>query len=207
MKGGADWGDHEHLAVTFKDGFPAQFFIDGVFASDGLASVVIDDTATEDLTIGNNNEFSQNSERALKQVAIFNKVLTPREIKALYESAKVIGATAMETGNRTRVREDDTGTAIAETVDPGGPFQLIDITVIFNTAPTTSEDIEITSINADGDIVMEHNFDPSTSALTSHVFRFDKRFPDGTTLAIDYTNTDARNIQTNTVYQLDDSVV
>lgn len=207
MKGGSDWGTHQHLAVTFKDGFAAQFFIDGKYASDGLSACVIDDTDTDDLIIGNNNGLTDNSERALMQVAIFNRVLTPREIKALYESAMVIGATAMETGNRTRVREVDTGTAIEETVDPGGPFQLIDITVIFNTAPTSSEDIVITSVNSDSDVVEEHRFDPSTSALTSHVFRFDKRFPDGTTLAVAYTNTDARTIQTNTVYQLDDSVV
>ena len=207
MKGGANWGTHYHLAVTFKDGFASQFFIDGEYVSDGLAAVSVDDTATEDLVIGNNNAFSDNSERAIKQIAVFNTVLTEREIKALYESAQVIGATEMETGNRVRVREVDTGTAIEETVDPGGPFQLIDITVIFNIAPTTSENIVITSVNSHADTVVEHTFDPSTSALTSHVFRFDKRFPDGTTLAIAYTNTDGRTIQTNTVYQRDDSVV
>ncbi len=112
----------------------------------------------------------------------------------------------METGTRTESRTVDTGTAIDVDIDPGGPFQLIDIALIFNTAPTTSEDITITTINGDSDVTTEHVEDLAATSLTYYVFRFDKRFADERTIAIDYTNTDARNITTLVQYQLDESV-
>ncbi len=112
----------------------------------------------------------------------------------------------METGTRTRDRNSFTGTTVDVDVDPGGPFQLIDVSFSFNTAPTTGEDITIKSKNSDTDEIEEYDFDPSLSSELTHVFRFDKRFPDGTTIMVDYPNTDTRNIVVNVVYQLDESV-
>jgi hypothetical protein len=159
-----------------------------------------------DVIIGNNNETNERTRYEIAHVYIGDETLTQEEIQALWWQSGVMGDTSMETGNRTRVRQVFTATAVDEDVDPGGPFQLIDISINFNTAPTTSEDISITSINSDTDAVVEAEYDPSLSSDTSHVFRFDKRFPDGTTIAVDYTNTDGRTITVNTTYQTDESV-
>lgn len=200
------FASNQHIAVTFKSGFKPRFFVDGEYIGEGTTTETPDDTDTTDLTIGNNNELNSRTQYVIKQVYIGDEPLTDVEVKALYESAQIIGATSMETGARTKIRQVFTAVAVDEDVDPGDAFQLIDISVNFNTAPTTSEDIEITSVNSDSDAVMEYSYDPSLSTSTSHVFRFDKRFVDGTTIAIDYTNTDARTITVNTTYQTDTSI-
>ena len=87
------------------------------------------------------------------------------------------------------------------TVTGSPAFELIDIVLNFNAAPTTSENIVITSITPGSNTVTEYTFDPSTSAATSHVFRFDKRFMAGTTIGIDYTNTDTKSITRIVRYQ------
>jgi len=108
----------------------------------------------------------------------------------------------------TRVRQVFTAAAVNEDVDPGAAFQLVAIEVLFNSAPTTSENIAITSINDDADVSALYTFDPSSPSGTS--FRWMPGqggfFDDGTTLAIDYTNTDGRTITVNTIYLTDTSV-
>ncbi len=117
----------------------------------------------------------------------------------------------METGRRANTKESFT-TIQAIDVDfspPGTPsvaYQIIDITINFNTAaPTSSENITFNSVE-NSVTVLEHSFDPSLSTLTSHVFRFDKRFAKGTVFTIDYVNTDASAIDVLVRYQLDASV-
>jgi hypothetical protein len=131
--------------------------------------------------------------------------LTDEEIKALYESAQVIGATDMETGGRTRSRTTGSG-AIDVDVDPGDAFQLLDVSFTFDVAPVASEDITISSINSDTDEVFEYTYDPSLSTDLTHVFRFDKRFVDGTTIAVDYANTNTNAIVVNVTCQTDTSI-
>jgi hypothetical protein len=201
-----DIDNNQQLVVTARSGEKPQFYVDGVFVGEGTSASSWGSISVSDLVVGNVKELDTPTEYALNHVGVYNAILTPREILALYEESQAIGATVMETGTRTRVRQVFTATAVDEEVDPGGPFQLIDITMIWNTAAAASEDITITSINGDTDEVTEHPYDPSLSSRTSHVFRFDKRFPDGTTIAIDYTNTDARTITVNTVYQTDPSI-
>lgn len=199
-----DWEDCEHIAVVFRDAEKARFYKDGKYMGDGVSSATLDDTATNDLIIGNNNTLTDAVDRAIKHVAIFNKVLTEREIKALYESAKVISEETMETGNRTPDVTQYSG-AVSKAVDPGAPFQLIEVKMKWDSAPTTSENIVINSIYG-GVTYAEHTYDPSVSSDTTHVFRFDKRFADNTTLSVTYTNTDANTIDVLVVYQNDDSV-
>lgn len=198
------WQNAEHIAVTFKSGEVAQFYIEGVYAGDGTGNATLDDTSTSDLIIGNDNALANNASTPIRQVAIFNRVLTEKEIKALFESAKLIGATPMETGNRTTFTAQYTG-AISKTVDPGAPFQLIDVKLKWDSAPTTSENVVINSIFG-GVTYQEHAFDPSTESETTQTFRFDKRFADNVTIQVTYTNTDANTIDLLVTYQNDDSV-
>jgi hypothetical protein len=197
--------DDQHIAVTVKDGFKPRFFINGEYIGEGTTTENPDHTATTELVIGNNNELNSRTQYAIKQVYIGNEPLTDTEVKALYESAQFIGATSMETGARTRVRQAFAG-VVDEDVDPGDAFQLIDVSVTFDVAPTTSENITIAIINSDADNIQQYAYDPSLSSDLDHVFRFDKRFEDGTTIAIDYANTDANNIVVNTTYQTDTSI-
>jgi hypothetical protein len=55
--------------------------------------------------------------------------------------------------------------------------------------PTDSENVVIKSKTPGANWVTEHTFDPSLSTLQSHVFRFNKLFAAGTTIAVDYANT------------------
>ena len=198
--------NNEFLAVTFRDGEYPRLYVDGQFSGLGDAIITTDPTSTSDVYIGNYNALSYNCKYDLRQVYVGDEPLTGAEINALYEQMKIIGAMPMETGNRIRVRATGTG-AIDQDVDPGGPFQLIDVSVTFDVAPTTSEDITIKSINSDTDTVYEHKADPSLSTELTHVYRFDKRFPDNTTIGVDYANTDANTVTVNTTYQMDQSVV
>jgi hypothetical protein len=202
----------EQLAVTFRYGYKPRFFINGIYVGEGNEIVEPDNTDTTDLVIGTNNELSDQCEGYIKHVCICNQALTDREIKALYEESQIIGVTEMEAGNRTRNRTLSTAVAVAQVTTPGGAFQLVDVTMQWNTAPTTSQKITIKSTNADGDVITEADADPSVAGILNAttkdiVFRFDKRFPNGTTITVAYTNTDGRTIKTNTVYQLDQSVV
>ena len=123
----------------------------------------------------------------------------------------------METGNRKSAINTYTGTAVSQTVDPSGPFQLIDVAIELSAAATTSENIVISSVrDPDGENITfeEYTYDPSLTTKTDLPFRFDKRFAYNstadsgkTTLKVEYANTDALTIKVITTYQLDQSVV
>ena len=115
----------------------------------------------------------------------------------------------MEDGNRTPNEDTYTAVAVAQTTDPGRAFQLIDVVLNFNIAPTTSELITITTVRTKDSAVtvVEATYDPSIDGDTGVVIRFDKRFADACTIGVAYTNTDARTITVVTTYQLDASVV
>ena len=112
----------------------------------------------------------------------------------------------MEAGNRPRVREIFDGTPADLTVEPKSPFQLIDVTIIWDVAPTTPEEVIITSINSDGDEVEENAYIPATASTTT-IRRFDKRFDAGSSINVAYPNTDENAITVNLRYQIDQSVV
>lgn len=203
----------QFIAVTFKDGFKPRLYIDGEFHSEGDANFTAGSTVTTALDIGNNNEHNNRCQHDIKQVYIGDEPLTDLEIKALYIQAQIIGATSMEVGNRIEDIDTYTAAAVDQDTDPGGAFQLIDVVVKFNTAPTTSEKIVIKSIrDATGTPISttEWEDDPSTGILNtdnSITVRFDKRFADDVTIGVDYTNTDGRTINVVTAYQLDQNVV
>jgi hypothetical protein len=177
------------VAVTVRTGYKPRFYVDGEYVGIGTTTEAPDDTDTTDITIGNNNELNDATPYSIKQVYIGNQALTDREIKALYEEAQHIGATPMETGERVETRQVFADVAVDLEVDPGGPFQLIDVVLLLETAATTSEDLTIKSINASSDEVTEYNYDLSLSSDTFHIFRFDKRFADNRKIQIDYANT------------------
>jgi hypothetical protein len=194
------------LAVTWKDGEYPRFFVNGEYEDDGNATVSPDDTDTTNPTIGNNNELSNRLQSSLKQVLLGDQPLTDYEVKALYNQARAIGEIQMETGSRTRTRNVYTAVAVDQDVDPGAAFQLIEVTLNFDTAPATSEDLTIKIANGDSDDATEVTYDPSENPGTSYVFTFNKRYPNNSTIKIDYPNTDGRTITVNTVHQTDDSV-
>ena len=84
-------------------------------------------------------------------------------------------------------------------------FTLIDLALDYDAAPTTSENITVTS-TYDSVVYQEHVFDPSTSTELTTLLRFDKAFAAGTTITVTFTNTDAAAITARCLYQLDDNV-
>jgi hypothetical protein len=80
----------ESLAVSFKDGFEPRFNIDGVFFAEGDSTVSPDDTDTTTIDVGNDNALTTVVPFYLKQVALCNRPLTDRELRALHEQAKWI---------------------------------------------------------------------------------------------------------------------
>jgi hypothetical protein len=200
-------GDHQ-IAVTCKPGFKPRFYVNKAYIGEGSTTETPDDTDTTDLVIGNNNELNERCQHTLKQICICNKALTDAEIRALGEQAQIIGATAMETGNRIRSRTAVTGTALDVDVDPGGAFQLLWVEVEFNTAVTvTNEDLTIGLLNSDTDDYPLRVWDPKVTGGVN--FRFvpsEPRVENGATITVDYTNTDAKNIVCNVCYQIDQEI-
>jgi hypothetical protein len=84
-------------------------------------------------------------------------------------------------------------------------FTLVDLALDYDVAPTTSENIVVTS-TFNSVVYQEHAFDPSTSTDLTSLFRFDKRFPKGTTITMTFTNTDAAAITARCLFELDDNV-
>lgn len=201
----------DFLAVRFKFGDYPHFFVDGEYAGVGGSIVSPDNNSLDVVTVGNNNELNQGFQTPLKQVLITSAKLTDNEIIALRNNMHVMGASIMETGYRARYRDTYAG-AVSAPINPGGPFQLIDVKFLCAASPGTSESATIKSVNADSDefdeiTAVEGNF-TLTGMDKSQIYRFDKRFPDGTTLQVDYANTAAHcgTITLEVTYQLDDSV-
>ena len=86
--------------------------------------------------------------------------------------------------------------AIALSFAPGAVFRLVRVTVHFNIAPTTSENLTVTLNNLAGaayDTVLR-SVNPSVGAITNVSFEFDDQqvFKNGDQIDVAYTNTDAR---------------
>jgi hypothetical protein len=197
--------NNQQIAVTFKDGYKPRFFVDGVYIGEGGSNWTTS-VSSADLVVGNKAGGGSPSHLNLKQLYIGDSPLADREILALFEEAQNIGGTAVEVGARREYEETFTGTAVDLDLDPLSAFQLIDVSVNFNTAPTTSENLTIKTLRTSKLTTVEHSEDLSLSTDTDHMFRFDKRFLNGRTIAIDYTNTDARTITVKVAYQTDGSV-
>jgi hypothetical protein len=84
---------------------------------------------------------------------------------------------------------------------PGSPdFELLSVTVNYNAAPTTSENLVIKSVI--GSVTStEKTIDPTQYGYTSYVFDFNKSFQKGTVIGVDYTNTDGKSITVQIKYQ------
>jgi len=118
----------------------------------------------------------------------------------------------MESGNREYKPGLFTGVAVASTFKPdtdkaaASGFQIIDIALKWSAAPVEASELITVTSTRDGVDYLEHEFDPSTSTATTTMFRFDKRFPAGTTISLAYLNTDARTVNTSIQFQLDTEV-
>jgi len=82
--------DIETVCVVFRDGFKPRFSMNGIFLGEGLSTVVVDDSDTTGLVIGNENAFADETPFDLKQVHIFNRPLADHEIIALHQQARYI---------------------------------------------------------------------------------------------------------------------
>ncbi len=203
------FSSNEHIAVTFKSGFEPRFYVDGDYIGEGSTTETPDDTDTTALNIGNNNELNHDTDYAIKHVYIGDEPLSDYEVKALYESARLGGAT-METGTRTSVA-DSSSVAVDIGIDPGGPFQLVSVRMAWTSAdPTTSESVTIKILDTADVAYTIYEFDPSIDGVLETddtiVISIDKRYADDETLEIDYANTDTEDIETTVIYQLDESV-
>jgi hypothetical protein len=78
-------------------------------------------------------------------------------------------------------------------VTPESEFELVDVVFICETAPTTSENLTIQTETKDGVTIDEiYDEDPSIEGAAGRkcfVYRFDKWFPVGTIIKVDYANT------------------
>ncbi|MCP4555567.1 MAG: LamG domain-containing protein, partial [Herbaspirillum sp.] len=113
--------DNQHIAVTGVNGNKPMFYIDGEYVGVGDANITLTNN-TADVVVGNNATHNKVCQYDLKQVYMGDKALSALEIKALYQSAQIIGATPMETGARRKARRAPATGAVDETVDPGDNF-------------------------------------------------------------------------------------
>lgn len=197
------------IAVAFRHGKKARFYVNGSFVGEGNDVNNVDDTDESDLIIGNTSDETDPAHCYIRQVYVGDEVLTDREILALYEQAQVINGDIMETGNRVSERwptSSTTDEAIDHEFDPGGPFQLIDVKMVLSAAATESENMVIDWTNGT-DTCEEYSEDLSETALTENVWRFDKRYSDGSKINVSFPNTDELDIYLVVTYQLDESVV
>jgi len=202
-----DLSDDDHIAVTFAEDAEPRFYVNGEYIGNGDAVVSPNDSDTDDVTVGNSTELNQRSTHAIKQVLIADDTLTDEEIYALYESAQIIGATNMETGNRVDYAPYTSAVAVDYDVDPGGPFQLIDIIITIDIAATSAGSITVSKVMADATKVVIDTIDPVATAQTVVPLRYDLRFADNETYAVDYANPDTRTVVVYSTYQMDQSVV
>jgi hypothetical protein len=126
--------NNKQLAITWRYGKAPRFYVDSEYFGDG-DDVVTPGASTSDLYVGNQDGGGNQCDYKIQAVGIYDQPLSDLEIKALYESAHILRSTNMETGNRTSVINTYTG-AVSQTVDPGGPFQLIDVAVELSAAAT-----------------------------------------------------------------------
>lgn len=112
----------------------------------------------------------------------------------------------METGTRDQSRAVYAG-AVAFSKTFTQCWQLIDIKVLFDVAPTTSENVVIAVTNEDGDTWTEDSWDAAADGDLTQGVRLDKRFDEDTTITVTYTNTDTNAVTVLLSYQLDDSAV
>lgn len=104
--------------------------------------------------------------------------------------------------NQNRIEEEcdiftATSGAMADSIAPGVPFQLLGFELALNTAPTTSEDFTVTKnagVNAAYDTLLYSN-DLSDSSVTDIVYYFEspiKCHNKDDAIDFAYTNTDDR---------------
>lgn len=84
------WNNDTSIAVTWKDGFKAAFYVNGEYIGDSVTAASSDDTDTTVLSIGNFNEKLNATGYKLKHVCICEGALTPLEIHALQRSSMEI---------------------------------------------------------------------------------------------------------------------
>ena len=76
------------------------------------------------------------------------------------------------------------------------PFKVIDVVLIWDSAPTTSENVVVGSITPGGsNAIVEYEWDAAADGDTTQGIRLDKDFMRGTTITVDYTNTDANSVE------------
>ena len=82
------WGNYSAITVTCKSGENPKFYFDGVYNNDGSTTVTVDHTETDDLYIGNDSDGSNNFKGKIRKLSVYKQVLTPSEIKTLYEHTR-----------------------------------------------------------------------------------------------------------------------
>ncbi|MCP4545337.1 MAG: hypothetical protein GY835_02585, partial [bacterium] len=114
------------IAITFKDGEPVRYFIDGEYEGDSAGNVAITDSGTTDLVIGNNNETNEPSPYPLKHVLLCNRPLTDEEIKCLYEESTSINSGLGPGVSQVYLMTTDTGSLTLTTRGAAGTGLWID---------------------------------------------------------------------------------
>jgi hypothetical protein len=99
---------------------------------------------------------------------------------------------------QVEVEKGTSAVALAGVIAPSTntAWELISVTVNFDTAPTTSENLTLTLNSGQGsdyDTVIRST-DPSVGSATAVEFLLNERFASGDSIDLAYTNTDTRTI-------------
>jgi len=75
------------IGVTFRDGFPARFYVDGYFIGEGAGNVSTDDTDTSDVVLGNNTAKNSVCPFEIAHVVVGDEPITGAEVMALWRES------------------------------------------------------------------------------------------------------------------------
>jgi hypothetical protein len=189
------FASNRQIAVTCKPGLKPRFFVDGEYIGEGSTVETPDDTDTTNLTIGNNNEHNERTQYTIYKCCLCNKALTDYEIKALYSQRNEYGRTNNMAKNYSQVVDDVSGAnPIAWDISVGDAFDVLRITIKFDSAPTSAGNITIKIDASEGS-----NYDAILRTInpvgkTSVVEEDIKGFINGDAVRVDYANPDSRTI-------------
>ena len=207
---GYSLSNNTSLAVTFRHLTKPRFYVDGYYIGEGSINTVISNVDTTELTIGNNNELNNRCQQTIKDVCIINKRLTDDEIQALHRSAQIVEATTMAVSNAAAPHYEFSGVAVDIDLSITSHATLFSIDVSWTSAaPTTSENITVKILNADGNSPTLYEWDPTVdiSSDDTCLKYFNKRINTGSVVQVDYANTDAEDIEVNIYWQTEELVI
>jgi len=194
-------GNNSQIAMVYKNNQYPRIYVDGVYVGSGTSKPSTSTSRTS-FYIGNDSNGYNKITTTIKKIIVCDSALTDDEIKALYDQRYKYGEANNMAMNRSLVTATGTTGAISVTVDGGDDFDLMYISIKFDSAPTSAGNITV-SLDAE----TGSNYDAvwqTINPVGSTSVKIDKieGLQHGDKMLIEYANPDNRNYYIQAVYQL-----